>query len=227
MSTTRSLSARLRSRDLGVFTWAQLQAAYPNGGAALAALPAGATAFVSDWGAWFVPNPAKTKWRPIGGHLVTTTFPVAFNTVNDNAIKHLAEAVWPAGLFEVGGVAGATVAFCGSADTGNKIFRWFMAGSSGATAGNQPGPGGGTMNSASNLMGQGSVGFAIEDIGASLTWTTHFPYGNSSNQAWFDSTTLAVNADTAPVYLALGAQLAVASSSMGVNGGFAYYIAPR
>jgi hypothetical protein len=53
------------SRDLGVFTWAQLQATYPNGSGALAALPAGATAFVSDWAAEFAPNAARTVWRPI------------------------------------------------------------------------------------------------------------------------------------------------------------------
>ena len=55
------------SRDLGVFTWAQLQAAYPNGGAALAALPAGATAYVSDFSHQWTPSVDKTYWLPIGG----------------------------------------------------------------------------------------------------------------------------------------------------------------
>jgi hypothetical protein len=63
---TRSLGARLRSRDLGTFTWAGLQSAYPNGGGALAALPAGVTAWASDLGvngAPVTPNAAKTRWN--------------------------------------------------------------------------------------------------------------------------------------------------------------------
>lgn len=58
------------SRDLGVFTWAALQAAYPNGGGALAALPTGVRAFVGDLGHEFVPNTAKTRWTPSGGSFV-------------------------------------------------------------------------------------------------------------------------------------------------------------
>jgi hypothetical protein len=58
------------ARHLGVFTWADLQTAYPNGGGALAALPAGVTAFVSDWGAEFTPNAAKTNWRAKNGEFV-------------------------------------------------------------------------------------------------------------------------------------------------------------
>lgn len=69
MSMTRSLGARLRSRDLGVFTWTNLQATYANGGGALAGLPTGVTAFVSDWGALFTPNAAKTAWIPEARHL--------------------------------------------------------------------------------------------------------------------------------------------------------------
>lgn len=55
------------SRDLGTFTWAELQAAYPNGGGALAALHAQTTAFVSDWRTNFCPNAALTAWQPVGG----------------------------------------------------------------------------------------------------------------------------------------------------------------
>ncbi len=59
------------SRDLGVFTWAELQAAYPNGGGALAALPAGVTATVTNICKaviTVVPNAAKTRWIPQNGH---------------------------------------------------------------------------------------------------------------------------------------------------------------
>lgn len=61
------------STHLGTLTWAALQAAYPNGGGELAALPTGTTAFVSDWGAQFTPNAAKTTWRSCGGAFVLRT----------------------------------------------------------------------------------------------------------------------------------------------------------
>jgi hypothetical protein len=59
--------------SLGTFTWANLQVAYPNGGGALAALPAGATAVVTGIGKapclmW--PNSAKTRWVPVNGRHV-------------------------------------------------------------------------------------------------------------------------------------------------------------
>jgi hypothetical protein len=56
--------------SLGVFTWANLQAAYPNGGGALAALPAGVTATVTDAAQLpltMTPNAAKTRWIPLNG----------------------------------------------------------------------------------------------------------------------------------------------------------------
>lgn len=58
------------SSDLGTYTWSQLQAAFPNGGAALAALPYSATAVVTDIGkaaCKVTPNLAKTRWIPVGG----------------------------------------------------------------------------------------------------------------------------------------------------------------
>lgn len=51
---------------LGAYTWAELQAAYPNGGAALLALAAGSLAFVTDWGVPFYPALSKTAWKPAG-----------------------------------------------------------------------------------------------------------------------------------------------------------------
>lgn len=49
------------------YTWAELQAAYPNNGAALLALAANTMAFVSDWQAYFVRNTTGTYWIPVGG----------------------------------------------------------------------------------------------------------------------------------------------------------------
>ena len=48
-------------------TWAELQAEYPNNGAALLALAANTMVFVSDWQAMFVRNAAGTYWVPVGG----------------------------------------------------------------------------------------------------------------------------------------------------------------
>jgi hypothetical protein len=65
------------SRDLGVFTWAQLQATYPNGSGALAALPAGATAFVTDACKTVIqvwPNASKTRWVPVNSSAVLFAF---------------------------------------------------------------------------------------------------------------------------------------------------------
>lgn len=56
--------------NLGAYTWAGLQVEYPNGGAALAALPANAMAFVSTFGCLMAPNAAKTRWRPLSGEFV-------------------------------------------------------------------------------------------------------------------------------------------------------------
>lgn len=45
-----------------VGTWAQLQAAYPNGGRALRALRRGTKAFVTNWGVDFTPDAAGARW---------------------------------------------------------------------------------------------------------------------------------------------------------------------
>lgn len=84
------------SRDLGVFTWAELQAAYPNSGGALAALPAGARAFVSDWNHEFVPNAAKTRWVTRSPFMLyETTGDVAVNSASE---VFVAQPPVPAGL---------------------------------------------------------------------------------------------------------------------------------
>lgn len=55
------------STHLGTFTWAELQASYPNAGGALAALPAGATVLVveSTWQGWFTPDIANAYWTVV------------------------------------------------------------------------------------------------------------------------------------------------------------------
>lgn len=82
-------SGLLRARNLGVFTWAELSALYPNGGASLAALSAEARAVVTNVGKLpcvLMPNAAKTYWVPengihriarYGGSLATPVFTAA------------------------------------------------------------------------------------------------------------------------------------------------------
>lgn len=65
-TSTAYPTPRSRGRlGIGTYTWAELQAAYPNNGAALLALPANTMAFVSDWQALFVRNAAGDWWHPI------------------------------------------------------------------------------------------------------------------------------------------------------------------
>lgn len=79
------------SRDLGVFTWAELQAAYPNGGAALAALPTGTRAMVveSTWQGWFTPDIAKAYWTVTAptSIVLDTTAQTGDVSGNDQVVK--------------------------------------------------------------------------------------------------------------------------------------------
>lgn len=69
---TKLVRPDLTEAPVGIdtYTWATLQAAYPNGGAALLALAANTMVFVSDWQALFVRCTAGTYWLPVGGSCV-------------------------------------------------------------------------------------------------------------------------------------------------------------
>jgi hypothetical protein len=72
-----------RLLSLGTFTWAALQAAYPNGGGALAALPTGATATVTGAAQLpltMTPNAAKTRWIPLNGVALLWQYSGSFTT---------------------------------------------------------------------------------------------------------------------------------------------------
>jgi len=77
------------SSSLGTMTWAALQAAYPNGGAALLALPAGSHAFISDWGVPFFPALGNTAWKTAGPltllSITTDTTAILNSTTNFQA----------------------------------------------------------------------------------------------------------------------------------------------
>lgn len=89
------------STHLGTFTWAELQASYPNAGGALAALPAGITAFVSDWNVDFTPNAAKAAWSVCWPTRIVfdTTAQTGDLTGNDQVVK---QALLPAAILRSG-----------------------------------------------------------------------------------------------------------------------------
>jgi hypothetical protein len=100
------------SSGLGVFTWAGLQTDYPNGGGALAALPAGVTATVTGAAQaplTMTPNAAKTRWIPLNGVAILWQYSGSFATPLWTQVG--ATGLWsppggamtsPAGLFAAG-----------------------------------------------------------------------------------------------------------------------------
>lgn len=59
------------ARDLGAMTWAELQASFPDGGAALLGLPAGTAVYVIDRALVYRRNPAGSAWRPASGSVLS------------------------------------------------------------------------------------------------------------------------------------------------------------
>lgn len=91
--------------ELAPMSWAALQTAYPNGGGALAALPAGTRVYVTDsWArAYWQPNAAGTKWVPVAP--VTLLSLSADSTGVLNSTSNFQAAItWtpPLDLFTVG-----------------------------------------------------------------------------------------------------------------------------
>lgn len=105
---------------IDTYTWAELQAAYPNNGAALLALPANTMAFVSDWQAMFVRNSAGTYWVPVGGVCLLNRLAAKVTHTGTTAETTVYTYAVPAGLmtptsglrWRVGIKAGANTAGC-------------------------------------------------------------------------------------------------------------------
>ena len=106
---------------IDTYTWAELQTAYPNNGAALLALPANTMVFVSNWQALFVRNAAGTYWVPVGGVVmldrlaakVTHTGTVAETavytyTIPAGLMTPTSGLRWRAGFIAAGGNTGGT-----------------------------------------------------------------------------------------------------------------------
>lgn len=55
---------------IDTYTWAELQTAYPNNGAALLALAANTMVFVSDWQALFVRSADGSRWNNVGSFVL-------------------------------------------------------------------------------------------------------------------------------------------------------------
>lgn len=166
------------SRDLGVFTWAELQAAYPNGGGALAALPAGITAFVSDWGAQFAPNAAGARWVIRSPMLLySLTSPAAVNSTSETLV---AQPPIPAALLG----AGARIRVELSAhDNGTTTSNWTVylrIGTAGTTADASVAPNLDMSNAAQRSFGYVRDLFVISNTATNLfgvpsTWSGSSP----------------------------------------------------
>lgn len=83
---------------IDTYTWAELQAEYPNNGAALLALPAHTLRFVSDWQALFVRNVAGTYWVPVGGVVVLARLGAKSTHTGTTADTVIHSVSIPAGL---------------------------------------------------------------------------------------------------------------------------------
>lgn len=79
------------SSDLGTYTWSQLQSAFPNGGAALAALPANTQALVVEaaWRGRVRPNEGGTRWSVMAPTAIVldTTLQTGDLTGNNQIVK--------------------------------------------------------------------------------------------------------------------------------------------
>lgn len=131
---------------LGPYTWAQLMAAYPNGGAGLAALPPGIKARVVDatygWNFEVAPNPARTYWVTVKDQTIYYDYSVTTGTLSGVAQLMKSTGALPAGILRAGKSFSVRVeygkVFAGVTDvvTGNSTTGLF-AHTSAAVGGNQ------------------------------------------------------------------------------------------
>jgi len=198
--------------NLGTYTWADLQAAYPNGGGALAALPAGAVAWVEEtaWHGWVTPNIGKTYWS-----VVSPTSVVLDTTMQtgaaDGTHQVVKSSLLPVGLLRAG----------------RKIIIKGALGKNGATDASTTvqariGTAGTTADSA--LLSFPAMSAAQRSTWAGTEWklasATSFQSIGPPNNNWWSASggastivgqawSVAIaNVDTTPLYISLSAQLA-------------------
>lgn len=210
------------------YTWAQLQAAFPNNSPALAALPDDAVVFVKTWNAYFVPNPTKTRWRPVGFLTLAADGVVRTNTIDDNQQKQLAQVLIPPGFLEPGGVVTLVAQHTGAANTAAKIFRVYVNNSPGVDFNVQPTPGQ-TLNSATQVNGTSACRFQVNSL-SPFTFTGFNVWGEAvTNTGGMSALTVdnGANPESVGVYLSVQGQLAVGGVSMSLVGIHVTYQPPQ
>ena len=110
---------------IDTYTWAELQTAYPNNGAALLALPANTMAFVSDWQALFVRNTAGTYWVPVGGTCLLNRLAAKVTHTGTTAETDVYTFSVPAGLMTpTSGLRWRAGFIAAGGNTGGTTMKW-------------------------------------------------------------------------------------------------------
>lgn len=144
------------STNLGTFTWAELQAAYPNGGGALAALPSGATAMVveSTWKGLFTPDIAKAYWT-----VTAPTSPILNTALTSGTTSGAAQIVFsqllPAGILRACKSFGLKFTYAKSGATDSQSGGGLRLGTAGTTSDT-------SIGTSSTLMGASGRALATE-----------------------------------------------------------------
>jgi hypothetical protein len=229
-SVAYNSSVDLGSTDKGEvsYTWASLQAAYPNNSPQLAALPADTLVFVRTWNAWFVPNPTKTRWRPVGILTLAADGVTRTNTIDDNTQKQLAVVHIPPGLMEAGGSISLVAPHIGAGNTVNKIFRVYLNAGPGLDFNNQPTPGQ-TQNNATSPNGITSCRFLVNSL-SPFTITGYSAWAESvTNLGGLTANTVdgSIQPDSVGAYLSVQGQLGVGGVSQSLIGINVQYHPPQ
>ena len=214
---------------LGAMTWAALQAgSYANGSGGLSGLPVGTQVFITNWNAWFTPNPAMTMWRPVQGRIVLKATTAAItNSTADGATYAAFETTIPAGLVEPGGAIIIASALEGALNTNSKIWYHGIAasgGGAGVNGGSQlAGP---SHTSATNASGGGLCRMVFPATNNAAVYSAMPMLGNQSVAAPATPLGAAFNMNTTACYAQITQRLNASGVSMQINWAACYYESP-
>ena len=173
---------------LGSYTWAALQTAYPNNGAAIDALTVGTLVFVTDWNVFMTPDAARNYW------VFTQATIVAFNKTPVTGSTSGNEQIVISTLVAAG-VLRAGRKFAVRAAYGKVAASTDLVSSANLRCGT------GNATSDASLMGgpsltaaQRSATIEIEFLIDSATQLSH--YGSQTNTAWAGIASALVNPTT-------------------------------
>jgi hypothetical protein len=212
---------------LGPMTWAEALTAFPIGGEAIAALPAGVTVLVVDaagWSGLFVKNPAGTRLRPLGRLTIKSTATPVVNTTDDGAQKDGASCLFPAGLLEVGGRCAMFANASGALNTNQKILRTYVHNTATYGSGNQP-SGSASHTSAANPQFFQYSGFLVAAL-SNISIHGDNGMATATGLGSLISTISSSDADITGVYMNTTMQLNAGGVSMTINSQAWYYEPP-